>query len=191
MVTSSCVSITNWLNYLNRGLYQIINKGYTISPRLGNLLTIIFTVLGYQAGNVMVCDPGTSRYYNMVANVFVLLIAFIIGLTWIFTKQRKILKGNEPPSISSFLTKVFAILGGLLLLFMISLFIARLSKDITIPSTETLTTYISYTVLLIGFLSIVYLFIPGKVNANDKSMSNLIKKLIFYIPCAFINLIWG
>lgn len=127
--------------------------------------------------------------YQFIAIPITLLLGLIIILVSDFNSKKVFLFGKEAstPSLSEWLKKVFGSIGlyGLVLFSIFAIFwiFANFGRFISY------LIYASYALSIIGALAIVYKLLTPLLNdISAPKFIQLLKNVIFYIPCLLINL---
>jgi hypothetical protein len=178
---------------------EVLESTYK-DPQIFGIIAVIFNILFvwsiYSYNPYKVAD--NYPVYTFLVILFVLLFML---MTFFFIRVRSEMFFNEVPLFNHY--KDYLKKNGGLLLFLISsvlliYFISYVYKnnEYVLDTTETIFIQLVNIFIFIGAVSIIYTILKNGASETDKNetrihvlLLSLLRNLIFYIPCIFIDVI--
>jgi hypothetical protein len=187
-------------------LKEIIETTYK-DPQVFGIIALIINVI--VISSIYYYNPyDVANKYPIYTFLVILLILLFTIMTFFFVRVNKELDKSPNPLLFKGLPlfenyKLYIKENGYLLLYLISFvlsiyFLSYFLKnnDLTVDTLQTTFIQIIDIAIFIGALSLLYITIKHGVSEIDKNetripvlLLSLLKNIIFYIPCLFIDII--
>jgi hypothetical protein len=176
---------TNIKNNASKNIDKFFTYLTTNSKAFGLLELTIFIILLLIFYKFNIFNVSTN--YPSLVQLFLLIITFVMIVSFFFVKER----GNfKTPYLSTYLSKTFYTILAIILCVIIFILIFWLINNFS--SLQTITIFVISILAIFGLLSLVYLAFKKTIdkfkNKHDLFIQ-LITNIFFYIPCLFVEFI--